>query len=349
MEEDRESIEADHGEDAAPSRPSPQAPARRRPWWLIPLALAVIGIWTAVGLIVATRTATQDDVQKFNVSSRDKELVLFDFEYGILLTGYNSSIELVVAVPKTIDRRHEVLEITYDPQPVDIFDKGENRYAEFLFIEPEGDITVNISGKVELYGYDLTSAREMDTPEIQDDLDRYLESELYLEKDSAEIQAAADDIDGSDRTDIVEGLFDYVVDNIRYTGYNPGEVGAEKALLNGGGDCSEYSDILVALCRARGIPAKTTDGFIVEETLQGRDLSTIKHSWVEIYLEEYGWVPFDPTLTDSGLATFERLDPVFLRVSDIRNDGILENGHFWSYHYWGDPIEVIESYIFTPL
>jgi hypothetical protein len=51
---------------------------------------------------------------------------------------------------------------------------------------------VSISGEVELYGYDLTSAAGMETPEDREDLDRYLVSEQYLGKDSSEIQAVAE-------------------------------------------------------------------------------------------------------------------------------------------------------------
>ena len=348
MEEDKKAAEERDPEAEIPIFTIPEPPKRRRPWWYILLALMTIAIWAAVGLFVATRTTDRESADEYHYSLHDGELVFFDFDFLILLSGQNDSVQFLVAVPKSIDRRQNVLEITYEPQPIDIYDEGENRYAEFLFTEPMEDIVVSISGEIELFGYDLASAREMKNPGDGGDLNRYLVSEQYLEKDSREIEAVARDIEGADDTDIVAGIFDYVVDNISYTGYNPGEVGAEEAIERGGGDCSEFSDILVALCRARDIPAKTTDGFIVQETVGGRDISTIKHCWAEVYLEEYGWGPFDPTLTDSGLATFDQLDPIFLRVSDIRNNDILNHGHFWAYHYWGDPIEVNESYNFTP-
>ena len=348
MTEDKKTNEERSPEAAIPTPAIPEPPKRRRPWWFILLALMVIAIWTAVGLVVATRTTSRESIEETYGSSQPSELVSFDFDFHILLSGHNDSIEFVVAVPKTIDRRQNVLEVTYDPQPVDIFDEGENRYAEFLFIEPASDIVVSISGEAELFGYDLSSAMEMKNPGGESVLNRYLVSEQYLEKGSPEIRAVAESIEGADETDTVEGLFDYVVDNTSYTGYNPGEVGAEEAIERGGGDCSEFADILVALCRAKEIPAKTTDGFIVQEKVEGQDVSTIKHSWAEVYIEEYGWVPFDPTFADSGLATFNQLDPIFLRVSDIRNNDILNHGHFWAYHYWGDPIEVTESYTFTP-
>jgi len=159
----------------------PEPPKRRRPWWFILLALIFIAIFTAVGLVVATRTTSREDVDRNYSSSQASELVSFDFDFHIQLSVHNDSIEFVAAVPKTIDRRQNVIEVTYDPQPVDIFDEGENRNAEFLFIEPATDIVVSISGEAELFGYDLSSAMEMKNPGGESVLNRYLVSEQYLD------------------------------------------------------------------------------------------------------------------------------------------------------------------------
>lgn len=70
------------------------------------------------------------------------------------------------------------------------------------------------------------------------------------------------------------------------------ERGALWALENGAGDCSEYSYLFVALCRAAGIPARIQAGFAfhrASETLEDG------HMWAEYYLENYGWVPVDVT------------------------------------------------------
>jgi len=348
MEEDKRTADKEYPEPATPIPAAPKASEGRRTRRLIVFALLIITLLTATALAIAVRAPSLKDIGETYGGSRDGKLVRFDFDFQILSSGHNDSIDFIVAIPKTLDRRQKVLSISYDPRPVDVFDEGENRYAEFLFSAPEEEIVVSISGEVELFGYDLSTAGEMKNPGSEEDLARYLVSEPYLEKESHEIQAVSESVEGADEAGIVKGLFEYVVDNTDYTGYNPGEVGAEEAIERGGGDCSEYSDILVALCRARGIPAKTVDGFIVKDTAQGRDLTTVKHSWAEVYLQEYGWVPFDPTLADSGLATFEQLDPILLRVSDIRNNPTLNHGHFWAYHFWGDPIEVTESYTFTP-
>jgi transglutaminase-like putative cysteine protease len=68
------------------------------------------------------------------------------------------------------------------------------------------------------------------------------------------------------------------------------------------GVCQDFAHVLIALARARGIPARYASGYIfrgVAGTL-GADAS---HAWAEAYLPPFGWVGFDPTndrLVDDG-------------------------------------------------
>jgi transglutaminase-like putative cysteine protease len=55
------------------------------------------------------------------------------------------------------------------------------------------------------------------------------------------------------------------------------------------GDCGIQSLLLITLCRYNGIPAKWQSGWMVlpdEVNL---------HDWCEVYLDQYGWFPVDPS------------------------------------------------------
>jgi len=52
-------------------------------------------------------------------------------------------------------------------------------------------------------------------------------------------------------------------------------------------DCQTASALFVALCRARGIPARIIGGYFLFRT------SPTKHYWVEAWIEGQGWTPFD--------------------------------------------------------
>ncbi len=86
-------------------------------------------------------------------------------------------------------------------------------------------------------------------------------------------------------------IYDFVYRHMHYEEQDE-ERGALWALENGAGDCSEYSYLFVALCRAAGIPAKIQAGFAFHhssETLENG------HMWAEYYLQNYGWIPVDVT------------------------------------------------------
>jgi transglutaminase-like putative cysteine protease len=73
-----------------------------------------------------------------------------------------------------------------------------------------------------------------------------------------------------------------------------------------------------------------------------------KHHWVEVYLEKYGWVPFDASWGDVENMVvrnraFERMSPVYIYLSHIRNDEVLHNKHFFAYLYLGDKVQLKDS------
>lgn len=71
------------------------------------------------------------------------------------------------------------------------------------------------------------------------------------------------------------------------------------------GYCDNFSSAMVVLLRTIGIPARWTKGFNSGNLTvrEGNSMYVIRnsdaHSWVEVYFEGYGWLPFEPTPTFS--------------------------------------------------
>lgn len=91
-------------------------------------------------------------------------------------------------------------------------------------------------------------------------------------------------------------LYDHVVENIKYS-FMPhnalwprGEPESVFVHKHGWGDCGAQSLYFAALCRAIGIPARTTGGFQLLRNKFG------SHFWAEFYLPGYGWVPADTSV-----------------------------------------------------
>ena len=121
----------------------------------------------------------------------------------------------------------------------------------------------------------------------------YTQPEDYIESDDPLIVETAESIAGNETNPQVIALriANFVMENLTYE-VQPEERGAKWALINGRGDCSEYSYLFVALCRACGIPARVQAGFVFHKI---NEELTDGHMWAEYYLENYGWVPVDLT------------------------------------------------------
>ena len=63
------------------------------------------------------------------------------------------------------------------------------------------------------------------------------------------------------------------------------------------GYCTYFATAFVLLARAEGIPARYVQGFCVPMAGKGEAvvLSSMAHSWPEVYMDGVGWIPFEPT------------------------------------------------------
>jgi galactitol-specific phosphotransferase system IIB component len=182
-------------------------------------------------------------------------------------------------------------------QPIFLKDDSGNVYAYWnnIAIDPEKAFTVELDYHVISFSvsYLVNSSLVENYDKNSALYERYTQPEELIESDSREIISTAQSITGSEGNPFkkVQKIFDFVIAHVRYE-IQEEERGALWALKNGVGDCSEYSYLFVALCRAAGIPARIQAGFAFNEVGE-----TLKdgHMWAEFYLENYGWVPVDAT------------------------------------------------------
>jgi transglutaminase-like putative cysteine protease len=74
------------------------------------------------------------------------------------------------------------------------------------------------------------------------------------------------------------------------------------------GHCEYFSTAMVVLLRSVGIHARNVNGFLGGQWSQFGDYLAVTqneaHSWVEVWFQGYGWVPFDPTPAGAGSTSF---------------------------------------------
>lgn len=88
-------------------------------------------------------------------------------------------------------------------------------------------------------------------------------------------------------------VHDHVIEHLSYDSNSTWKE-AVAVLSNGVASCTGYAFTMIALCRNRGIPARFVGGSECRSFEIGR-IDTLHHRWVEVYVPNYGWVPFDPT------------------------------------------------------
>jgi transglutaminase-like putative cysteine protease len=215
-----------------------------------------------------------------------------------------------------------------------VVDEYGNHYAEFDFSgQPAGTTqTVKIDYRVAVneLAYDL-SACQGKLP------DEFIQPELHIESANPQIVALAHGLSQGKSTvcQQVWAFYEYIGSTLVYT-YNGANWGAQAALGPMGADCTEYTDLLIALSRAQGIPARYFEGLLVLD--KGTDaLAKTEHAWPDVYMPAVGWVALDPTLGRPQVnrdTYFAHYTPDHIIVTMGANPSVLRGGDYWTHLYW---------------
>jgi len=252
--------------------------------------------------------------------------------------GSPSKHNLWAALIRDIPPYQQVMEMSISTQEYQTFeDEYGNLIAEFDLsgLAPEKSVVVEIRYLIAVnqLAYDLTKC-EGDLPTD------FTNPELYIESNNPQIRSLSTDLSEgkTNPCEQVRAFYDYVGDHLVHT-YNGRDWGAQAALGEMGADCSEYADLMIALSRAAGIPARYLEGLLYLEPAT-EALARSEHAWLEVYLPNVGWTPMDPTLGRSlGLRGkyFAANNPDHIIVTSGRNPSALRGASYYTHIYWPGP------------
>ena len=122
-------------------------------------------------------------------------------------------------------------------------------------------------------------------------VDSFLKAERFIESDDPAILKKARALKQGKPEATVESIFRWVAENVRYAGGLPNDRGALYAFKKREGDCSEFSYLFAALCRACGIPARVLGGYVCtgDAILDPGGY----HNWAQFHLDG-SWHLADP-------------------------------------------------------
>ena len=153
---------------------------------------------------------------------------------------------------------------------------------------PLDEVSVSVTGTVETT--DLTGVLRGHRERVP--AEAYMRSTRFTRPDNA-LKALAQEATGGADSPLTAAhqLANAVRDAIVYT---PGETDAlttaGEALAKGAGVCQDHAHALIAAAQTVDIPARYVVGYLHAEG----SIAEASHAWAELWVEDLGWVGFDP-------------------------------------------------------
>ena len=242
-------------------------------------------------------------VDFFPDNSPKQFIVNFSAMFRVNRNPLRENVMIYLPLPANNKLYQRVLSYKIEPEPTRII---ESRYgykiAAFSFgaLSKEMAFGVKYHAEVEIYKVDIPLYKETvgTLDDIPEDIRRdYTKNGPFYRINKPYIIQAANQAVG-DETNILmqaRAIWLYVRKNIHYKGDGRKDT-AVKVLKQGHGSCTEHSFAMIALCRAKGIPARYISGSLAKANaarIKTRD--TMYHKIVEVYLPKIGWVPMEST------------------------------------------------------
>ena len=224
------------------------------------------------------------------------------------------------------------------PQPTKRSKQTDKRGNEIVFLEWKNpsqpvDVAMRFTATNRTDLQPLKSAAPFPLTGIPGEYRDYLKPTRQIQSDDSGIQSRAESLVRGVKTefDAVQRILTWVVDNMHYV-TPPKQYDALYSFHNGKGNCQNYSHLSAALMRHVGIPVRIVNGVTLKEpyTIKTPDgeftfkMGQGRHSWIEVWFSDLGWVPFDPQQTELFVSNrFVRLE-VGTDNNECVNDGTVK-------------------------
>jgi len=289
-------------------------------------------------LIVTVPSWAENYTVQGNMSSR----IRFEIQKNITtIPGVKKTLVSFVVPPSfqspTYNQDIKEFDLIFSPPPKDkqkTIDTRGNTIVTATWEKPPRSIDARLSFETS----NITKLQTLETgapfplSNIPDNVAWYLEATEQVQSQDQQIIQKARELTRNVTTefDAVQRIITWVVDHVRYF-TPPAHYDALYSLESGKGNCQNFSHLSAALMRATGIPARIVNGVTLNRPFnitRQSDVLTVKmgqgrHSWIEVWFPDLGWVPFDSQQTSMFVANrFIRIE-VGLDNKETINDGRL--------------------------
>jgi hypothetical protein len=242
-----------------------------------------------------------------------------------------------------------------DPKPISThLDEDSNVIADYrVAARTNVVVKTDISALVKYLDYDLSaSGNKNDLPDNL--VQKYTKPARYWQSNNPDILVKAKSLSNGNFnvSKAIKDTDKFVVDELSYNNekikYNIRQ-GAVQALKDpNNAVCLEYSDLMIALLRAQGIPARMPIGYAYSSNLKASDsVADSLHSWVQAYVPNVGWINVDPTWDEKfngfGKSDMDHFAFALWGKSDDSPVAVTMNGADQNYQYEDAKIKYLDK------
>jgi hypothetical protein len=251
-------------------------------------------------------------LSKDDVGQSGVYILYGDRQYYSFNLNYNISnpnlfpVRTEIALPPQTNYQN-VLISAFSEEPVNVDRDGDGNWIAEYRLLPQQKKSVVVKGIIEI----LSQPREESLTNKQ--LKEYTTSKKYWDLGNQRTRVDIKELKSA------EDIYNYVQKTLTY---NYKKIATDNLRLGGQGAltdlknsvCLEFTDLFISIARAKGIPARSVEGFAFTQNAKLRPLSLVNdilHAWPEYYdLKSKRWIMVDPTWgnTTKGMDYFTSLD-----------------------------------------
>jgi hypothetical protein len=290
-------------------------------------------------LILITTPAFSEN---FTVKGDMVSTIRYELQHQIKAGESMKKLLLSFVVPESFEsptykQKITNFDISFSPQPQDkktTTDERGNKtiLATWTSVPPIVDAVVSFDAQTSTGLTAIESQAPFPVANVSKKLKVYLQSSEQVQTDDPAITELAGKLTSGAKTqfDAVQKIVSYVVDHVRYVN-PPAQYDALYSLRTGKGNCQNYSHLTAALLRSVGVPVRIVNGVTMNQPF---DVTWVKgtltfkmgqgrHSWVEVWFPDLGWVPYDPQNMQFFISNrFVRIE-VGVDNNETKNDGLV--------------------------
>jgi transglutaminase-like putative cysteine protease len=299
----------------------------------------LLGVLLCVALSWPSLSLAENYTVKGDMGSN----IRYELQEQVTAGGGIQKMVLSFVVPQTFQSPTSYQKITefglaFSPEPQERKSNTDGRGNQIIvatWIKPPDVIDVRLfcNALSETKLPVLTTQDPFPAAKVDPELEDYLRPTEQVQSDNPRILELAKQLTAGVKTefDAVQRVIAWVVDHVRYVS-PPLRYDAIYSLESGKGNCQNFSHMSAALLRAIGIPVRIINGVTFNQPFNiawQKGTLTFKmgqgrHSWIEVWFPELGWVPFDPQNTMLFVSTRYLRIEVGVDNNETKNDGLLK-------------------------